>query len=84
MHLLCDASAARGALAAGFSKQMRHLPKTMGVSIAFLHHVIQSQGLKVHCVKSEDNSSDIHTKPLPRSTFEGHRASMGIRQLAKL
>jgi hypothetical protein len=83
LSLYCDASAARGALKAGYSKQMRHLGKTMGVSIAFLKHVIDSNGLKVHAIMSEKNSSDLHTKPLPRTTFEGHKATMGIRQ-AKL
>jgi hypothetical protein len=47
------------------------------------HHSIRqhvSEGrLKLHYVRSKDNTADIFTKPLPRKDFERLRACLGLR-----
>jgi len=79
MELHIDASVARGAIRTGYSKQMRYITKTHGVSIAWLHAVVQKLDIKVVPVASEDNSSDVHTKPLTRAVFEKFRDAMGVK-----
>ena len=80
LRLFIDANAAIGAIKAGYSRQMRYLSKTQGVSIAWLAHVIDKLKIGIFEIDTGDNSADIHTKELVRALFERHCWTMGLRR----
>ena len=40
--------------------------------------------IEVNQIRSEDNVADLFTKSLPKSTFEKHVKSIGLRKLSEL
>ena len=59
---------------------------TKHISPKFFYNQQQQQFLNIHVnqVSSEDNVADLFTKSLPKSTFEKHVKSIGMRRLSEL
>jgi len=73
-----DSESSRAAIIKGVSVAMRYMRKNHALSIAVLHDM--AQGIDFRICKSEENESDILTKPLPRQVVERHREALGVRR----
>ncbi len=77
LRVLSDAQAAISAVQKGYSKAMRYARRASGVALAWLKENLQQYLGKV---PSEENTSDIGTKPLEALAFEKHRRGLGVWQ----
>ena len=59
---------------------------TKHISPKFFYNQQQQSLLKIEVkqIRSEDNVADLFTKSLPKSTFEKHVKSIGLRKLSEL
>ena len=59
---------------------------TKHIAPKFFYNQQQQEILKIQVnqVRSEDNVADLFTKSLPKSTFEKHVKSIGLRKLSNL
>lgn len=81
LHAYSDNDAARAAIERGDSKRLCYLKKHQDVSISALSEFFQSSKRHLHRVASEDNWSDILTKPLDHRL---HWKGMAALQLCAL
>ena len=58
-----------------FNQRSKH----MDLKYHFLKEQVGLNVLKLQKVPSADNTADVFTKPLPRTTFEHHRAHLGLQ-----
>lgn len=74
-HHEIDADASRAAILKGMSIAMRYLRKYSKVSLSWLKSATEEIGLGR--VSSDDNESDLCTKPIPRETLVRHLKALG-------
>jgi hypothetical protein len=74
-RIYSDANAAIGVVMAGYSEQMKHLRKSLGVSIAWLSDVVKkvTTDRRIDKVDTEANVSDVLTKVLGQVAFLRHK-----------
>jgi hypothetical protein len=68
----------------GYSYELRHIAKTQGVDMSFLHECFVTGELAKQCKATYENTehqvADIFTKALPPTEFHHQRSRLGIRQ----
>jgi hypothetical protein len=76
-----DSSVAKSTIQNGYTRTMYYITKHQGTNIAFLHDLFFANSdmrLTLGKVASDDNFSDIGTKPLERMKFERDAERLGV------
>ena len=76
--LASDSESACANFLAGYSRKLRYLRKYQKISLGLISDALHAMGATVSPVRSGENNSDIHTKPLARVLFQRHKADMGV------
>eukprot|EP01071_Lankesteria_metandrocarpae_P011423 Lankesteria_metandrocarpae@DN5444_c0_g1_i12.p1 len=64
LEMLIDSEAAIAAIERSSSKKLAYLPKTQGVSLAWIADAIDATNIRLRHVRTADNIADLLTKPL--------------------
>ena len=79
-----DSSAAYLNVKNGYSRLMSYLPKWSGIDICWAHDLHEAGAYTLGKLDTENNGSDILTKPLKGPRFAKLRMLLGVKKVAKL